>query len=145
MDKQPIELRGFSGRLLSTIVITLTVLLPALSARADQCMLIPKQQALAAMTRLEPGDKIYSLCELCGEKQPKAIRIKTIELVNDPRTKLWEIKINDRGIDLAYTYVRSKDLNDRQSKSTIETHSQINLSIIANCPATGFTPILSIK
>jgi hypothetical protein len=141
MNKQPIEIPRLSNRLLSTIVITFSLLLSAISADADQCMLIPKQQALAAMTRLEPGETIYSLCELCGEKQPQPITIKTIDLVNDPRTKLWEVKINDRGIDLAYTYVRSNDLNDGRSR----THSQINLSIIAKCPATGFTPILSIK
>ncbi|WP_310422923.1 hypothetical protein [Chamaesiphon sp. VAR_48_metabat_135_sub] len=121
------------------------LLLSAISADADQCMLIPKQQALAAMTRLEPGETVYSLCELCGEKQPQPIVIKKIDLVSDPRTKLWEVKINDRGIDLAYTYVRSNNLNDRRSTSSTATNSQINLSIIAKCPATGFTPILSIK
>jgi hypothetical protein len=140
-----IEMPRLPNRLLSTISIALGLLIPAISAHADQCMLIPKQQALAAMTRLEPGETIYSLCELCGEKQPQPIVIKTIELVNDPGTKLWQVKINDRGIDLAYTYVRSNDLNDRQPKSIAPTNSQINLSILAKCPATGFTPILSIK
>jgi hypothetical protein len=140
-----IEIPRLPNRLLSTLAIAVGLLVPAISVRADQCMLIPKQQALLAMTRLEPGETIYSLCELCGEKQPQPIVIKTIELVNDPGTKLWQVKINDRGIDLAYTYVRSNDLNDRQPRSISPNNSQINLSILAKCPATGFTPILSIK
>jgi hypothetical protein len=145
MGKQPIGIPRRLNRWLSTISTTFSLVLMAISAHADQCMLIPKQQALAAMARLEPGDTIYSLCELCGEKQPQKIAVKTIELINDPGTKLWQVKINDREIDLAYTYVRSHDLNDRQPRSTIKTNSQINLSILANCSATGIKPILSIK
>jgi hypothetical protein len=139
------QIEYLSTRLAAMIAVIFSLLMTAKTALADQCMLVPKQQALAAMTRLEPGQTIYSLCELCGEKQPKPIVIKTIELINDPSTKLWGIKINSSGVDLAYTYVRSHDLNDRQSRSKPDTNSQINLSIIAKCPATGFTPILSIK
>jgi hypothetical protein len=145
MDNQTMEIPQRQNYWLSTISIVFSLGLTAIPAYADQCMLIPKQQALAAMARLEPGDNIYSLCELCGEKQPQKIAVKTIELVNEPRTKLWQVKINNREIDLAYTYVRSQDFNDSRSRSTIENRPQINLSIIANCPATGIKPILSIK
>jgi hypothetical protein len=127
------------------IFVGLSVIIPAIPANADQCMMIPKQQAIAAMSRLEPGQTIYSLCELCGERKPQPITIKTIELINDPSSKLWEIKVNGREIDLAYTYVRSQDFNTRNPRDAIETNSQINLSIIAKCPAKGFTPIISIK
>jgi hypothetical protein len=141
-DRKTLHLPRLTVGLLSTIAMTLSF---AISARADQCMLIPKRQALAAIARLEPGQTIYSLCELCGEKKPRSIEVKTIELSNDPSSKLWQIKINDSGIDLAYTYVRSNNLNDRQQRSSVGTNSYINLSITAKCPATGFTPILSIK
>jgi hypothetical protein len=132
---------------LFTIATGLGLLLPVAAAHADQCQLIPKQQALAAMNRLEPGQTIYSLCELCGESLPQKIVIKTIELKHDPDSKLWEIKINDRGIDLAYTYVKAIDLNIDRDKPerNRSTSSQINLSIVAKCPAKGFTPIISIK
>ena len=140
-----IKMPRLQHRLLLTIATTLSLLLPAISARADQCALIPKQQALAAMSRLEPGEIIYSLCELCGEKQPQPVVIKKIELANDISSKLWRITINNREIDLAYTYVRANELTDRRSRSKINNNSQINLSIIAKCPATDFTPILSIK
>jgi hypothetical protein len=127
------------------LFVGVSLVLPAFPASADQCMLVPKQQAIAAMSRLEPGQTIYSLCELCGERKPQPIMIKTIELINDPSSKLWQIKVNDREIDLAYTYVRSQDFNTRSSRDRIDTNSQINLSIIAKCPAKGFTPIISIK
>jgi hypothetical protein len=145
MSEQSIGIDKLSRGWCLKLSIGLSLLLPAIPANADQCMLIPKQQAIAAMSRLEPGQTIYSLCELCGERKPQPITIKTLELVNDPSSKLWQIKINDREIDLAYTYVRSQDFNTRSSRDRSETNSQINLSIIAKCPATGFTPILSIK
>jgi hypothetical protein len=50
-----------STRILSTIAIGLSFGISAISARADQCMLVPKQQALAAMNRLEPEQTIYTL------------------------------------------------------------------------------------
>lgn len=145
MSAQNIKVHNLANGWCLKISIGLSLLLPAIPASADQCTLIPKQQAIAAMSRLEPGQTIYSLCELCGERKPQPITIKTIELINDPGSKLWQIKINNREIDLAYTYVRSQDFNERRSREPIETNSQINLSIIAKCPAQGFTPILSIK
>ena len=129
------------------IATGLGLLFPVAAAHADQCQLIPKQQALAAMNRLEPGQRIYSLCELCGERLPQPIVIKTIELKHDLDSKLWEIKINDRGIDLAYIYVNAIDLNNDRDKPdrNRSSSSQINLSIVAKCPAKGFTPIILIK
>ena len=140
-----LDILGLKQQLLITIATTLSICLSAVSARADQCMLIPKQQALAAMSRLEVGAKIYSLCELCGEKQPQLITIHKVELANDPSSKLWQLEINDRQIDLAYTYVRANELSDRSSRSQLDRNSYINLSLIAKCPATGFKPILSIR
>jgi hypothetical protein len=145
MSKKVIRIDKLSSGWCLKLSIGLSLLLPAIPANADQCMLIPKSQAIAAMSRLEPGQKIYSLCELCGERKPQPITIKTIELINDPGSKLWQIKINDRQIDLAYTYIRSQNFNDSRSPDAIETNSQINLSIIAKCPAKGFTPIISVK
>jgi hypothetical protein len=146
MREQTIEIHNLAnGWCLKLSIVGLSLMLSAIPASADQCLLIPKQQAIAAMSRLEPGQTIYSLCELCGERKPQPIKIKTIELVNEPSSKLWQIKVNDREIDLAYIYVRSQDFNARNSRDSSETNSQINLSLIAKCPAKGFTPIISIK
>jgi hypothetical protein len=144
-DYRRLDRLGLKRQLSLAIVTTLSMCLSAVFARADQCALVSKQQALAAMSRLEVGDTIYNLCELCGEKQPSSIVIDKVELTNDPSSKLWQIEINDRQIDFAYTYVLAKAPSDRPSRSQLERNSYINLSLVARCPATGFKPILSIR
>jgi hypothetical protein len=130
------------GQQMKIIILSIAfgLLLPVVAAHADQCALVPKRQALDAITRLDPGQTIYQLCELCGEKKPQPIVVKTVALTNYPQTNLWRIKINDSDIDLAYTYVESS-ITHRLKKPG----SWINLSLLANCPADGYTPILTIK
>jgi hypothetical protein len=130
---------------MKTVILSIafSLLIPTVAARADQCALVPKQQALDAISRLDPGQVIYQLCELCGEKQPRLIVVKTVSLSSHPQTNLWRVKINNNDIDLAYTYVESSITKvDRQQR---RLPSWINLSLLANCPADGYTPILTIK
>jgi hypothetical protein len=113
-------------------------------AKADQCAYISKEQALRAIEHLEPGKQIYKFCELCGDKRPQPVLINNVSLTNVPGMKFWEIKVNGRGIDLAYTYVNYPGAPlDRGGRKFVRP--QVNLALISNCPADSFSPIISVK
>jgi hypothetical protein len=105
----------------------------AMPALADQCQLVGKSQALAALNYLSIGQTIYSFCELCGDKTPKPIRINKIAVTSGDDGKLWRVLVNNENIDLAYTYIR------------YEPKYQVSLAVITKCPTQGVTPVLNIK
>jgi hypothetical protein len=118
------------------LAIGLSLILPTVAARADQCALVPKAQAVAALDRLEVGQTIYRLCEICGEQKPSKVVINKLSLVTDQQTNLVEVKVNDHSIDFAYTYI---------AEGNQKPGSWVNLSTLTNCSAEGYTPIISIK
>lgn len=95
------------------------------AAYADQCAYTSKQQAIAAVTRLDEGQTIYELCEPCGDTVPRTLKIKSVSAGTVGYEFLWGVKVNDRNIDLAYTYV-----NDSNNKNR-----KVNLANLASCPA----------
>jgi hypothetical protein len=105
----------------------------ALPALADQCQLVGKSQALAALNYLSIGQTIYSFCEPCGDKTPKPIRINKIAVSSGDDGKLWRVLVNNQNIDLAYTYIR------------YEPKYQVSLAVITKCPTQGVTPVINIK
>ncbi|MDJ0744069.1 MAG: hypothetical protein QNJ32_11975 [Xenococcaceae cyanobacterium MO_167.B27] len=100
-------------------------------ALADQCSYITKEQALTAVSRLNLNQTIYLLCEPCGEEIPKPTRIEnlSIEIVN--YQDYWQVKVNDRGIDLAYVFI----------DSGIDGNL-INLAAISDCQARSVSTVL---
>lgn len=105
--------------------------LTARPAAADQCAYVSKAQALLAASRLNVGQILYELCEPCGEVLPKATKINSISVGTVDNGDYWEVSVNGRGIDLAYSYI----------DSGIEG-KPIALSAIAGCPATKISPFL---
>ncbi|MCM1983222.1 hypothetical protein [Lyngbya confervoides] len=105
----------------------------AAAARADQCAYVTKDQAIAAFQRLSMDQTIFELCELCGETVSRPFKIQSLALSNTPSPGLWQIVVNGKPLDLAYTYVAYQD--NRQQR--------VNLALLSDCPASGFTPILS--
>lgn len=101
------------------------ILAPA--AYADQCIYLNKDQAIAAFQRLNIGQNIYELCEPCGEKVPKTVAIRSTAIQALPSPGNWQVLVNGKGLDLAYTYV-DYSKNDR-------SRSRVNLAMLANCPA----------
>jgi hypothetical protein len=120
-----------AARFVGPIVIGL-LLAPA--ARADQCSYITKAQAVAAFERLSIGKTIYEFCELCGDKNPKPVVINSLAISNTKTPGYWQVMVNGKGIDLAYTYI---DYGSNKSDGR-----RVNLALVANCLATDFTPIL---
>lgn len=97
----------------------------ASAAYADQCAYTSKQQAIAAVSRLDEGQTIYELCEPCGDTVPKAVKIKSVSAGTVGYELLWGVNVNNRNIDLAYTYI-----DDGKNKNR-----KVNLANLAGCPA----------
>ena len=104
----------------------------AQAAYADQCSYVTKPQAIAAFNNLELGQTIYEFCELCGDRTPQPVQVTSLAVSNTPGAGYWQVLVNNQNIDLAYTYI---PYNDK--------HQKVNLALVANCPADGFTPLLS--
>ena len=102
---------------------------------ADQCAYTSKQQAIAAVSRLDEGQTIYELCEPCGDAVPKALKIKSVSAGTVGYEFLWGVKVNDRNIDLAYTYI-----DDGKNKNR-----KVNLANLASCPASDVSSSIFIS
>lgn len=91
---------------------------------ADQCELISPEQAGQALDFLKPGGTIVEFCEPCGDKdfyaKPQQV-ITNIQAVLEQ--EYWAVKVNGKGVDLAYTFVRNAE------------GSFLNVSKLANCPS----------
>lgn len=96
----------------------------SLPAYADQCSYVSKQQAINTISRLNIGDRIYLLCEPCGERVPQTVEIQNLAMEKVDYQDYWQVKVNDSGIDLAYVFVNSGVGNN-----------PLNLAAIADCPA----------
>lgn len=116
------------------LIVSSYILLLGLPALADQCSYITKEQALISLSRLNVGQTLYLFCEPCGDKNPKSTVIKSLSTETVGYQDYWQVKVNQQGIDLAYTFVESGINN-----------YLLNLAAIAGCPATGVSPILPGK
>lgn len=112
-------------------LICLWVMAPISTLWADQCQLIPKDQALQAIERLDVGDTIYEFCEPCGDRTPKPVSVRNLRVDTLEQGKFWRVLVNGQNIDLAYTYV----------KSSIGSNP-INLAVLSDCPAGSVSPVL---
>ena len=93
-------------RLTASSVIVLAMLAPALS-RADQAAWISKKDAEAAAARIKPGDEVREYCKPCGDKAYDSIRVSTVAVAAVGDGQYYEVRLNGRGIDLAYIYIRT--------------------------------------
>jgi hypothetical protein len=120
---------------LKPILISLCVCLGfAAEARADQCAYISKEQALAAVSRLQVGQTIYQFCEPCGDRVPSQISIQDLSASTTGSQDFWEVKVNDASIDLAYIFVNSENANRK-----------VNLAAAVGCPARDVSIVLPEK
>lgn len=110
------------------VCFALVVNLPAI---ADQCAYVDKQQALAAVSRLNPGQMVYEYCQPCGDRRPKPLPIEALSASTTGYEDYWEVKINNSGIDLAYTFVDAGINNQK-----------VNLAAVVGCPAVDVSTIL---
>lgn len=117
----------------STLILTLiTTVLVSSPAYGDQCAYITKEQALKAISFLNLKQTIYLFCEPCGDKVAQPLQIQSLSVATVDYEDFWEVSVNEKGIDLAYTFI----------ESSLEKKS-INLAAIAGCPARDVSPVLS--
>lgn len=109
------------NKLIPFLVSILTVQI----ASADQCAYLDKQTATAAAQSILKGQDIKFLCEPCGETVASKVDLKTLSINKVNIENFWEISINGKNIDLAYTFVDGK-----------------NLAIKSGCPVEGVSPLI---
>ncbi|HPQ96652.1 MAG: hypothetical protein KDI44_12635 [Thiothrix sp.] len=113
-------------RLTTTTLVALIALSGFNSALADQCAYISQQEAAAALDHIKPGTEFLPYCEPCDDPAPDSKAVQSVQALKAAPTgyeNTWEISINGKGIDLAYTFVKRVD------------GSFLNLSKLAGCPS----------
>ncbi len=82
----------------------------AVSVAADQAAYITEKQAKKAVKLLKDESQVRHFCEPCGDTEFETEDIATIEAVKVDFEDYWEVRINGKGVDLAYLYYpRKKD------------------------------------
>ena len=115
-------------RINSLFLSLITLLLSSIQPLyADQCAYINQTEVRNALDFIKPNTQYIEFCEPCNDndfyqKKTKTVKNLHINVVDDQQ---WEIQVNGKGIDLAYTYVK-------YGKDTF-----INLSKLATCPSQG--------
>lgn len=106
--------------------VVLAILAFSAHASADQCQLVDRAKAAKALRVLTRATTVQTFCAPCGDRAVVLVDVKKISMENRntqgywESQGYWEVKINDQGIDLAYTYVNGT-----------------NLAMMVGCPAQG--------
>ncbi|MEZ4524539.1 MAG: lysozyme inhibitor LprI family protein [Desulfobacterales bacterium] len=79
-------------------------LLLAGAALSDQAAWVDKKAAYKAGEMIETGTELRRFCAPCGDTVWTPLVAKQVE-VRNPEKNLYEIFVNDSGIDLAYVYI----------------------------------------
>ena len=95
-------------RIVAAALLMATALAFATPVSADQAAYISEKQAKKAVKLLKDKKQIKHLCEPCGDTVPETVEIETIEAVKTDYMDYWEVKINGKGVDLAYIYYKRK-------------------------------------
>jgi hypothetical protein len=90
--------------MLKAITAIILVLLVSMAVLADQAAHINQADAIKASAFLKGKKQITHYCAPCGTGINEVIQIKSVESVPANDKDLWEVKVNEEGIDLAYTY-----------------------------------------
>ena len=87
-------------------LISVSVVLFASTALADQAAWISKKDADAGAALIVVGQEIRDYCQPCGDGAYTARRVANVT-VGQPDPAYWEVRVNGKGVDLAYEYVLS--------------------------------------
>mgnify|MGYP006104981935 CR=1 FL=1 len=114
------------------ILYYLVIALLASFLQADQAAWVTKREASKASNFVKIGENIYFFCEPCGDKKPvlKIIKSKQVKSVGEKR--FYELKINGKGVDLAYVFVKVKN-------------EYKNLAKLIGIPVEGVSETLALK
>lgn len=88
--------------------IALVMLFSAEIAYADQAAWVSKAEAQRALKILAEYDTVTHYCAPCKDGKVAQERIENIGLFKVQGENYWEIRINGKGVDLAYIYFPKK-------------------------------------
>ncbi|WP_020560733.1 hypothetical protein [Thiofilum flexile] len=108
--------------------LLITVALSAPTLQADQCQLIEPEQMARALDYIKPNSTYIEFCEPCGDKdffsqKPQVVKSLAVVASESGGETYWSLKLNNKEVDLAYTFIRKAD------------GSYINVSKLADCPS----------
>lgn len=86
-------------------ILSLTAIICVPGAYADQAAYLSKKSAQKAAALLKINDEVRYYCKPCGDKDFRKIYIHSKEVVHTGHQEYYEVKLNEKGIDLAYTYI----------------------------------------
>ena len=95
-------------RISAAALILSAALMLAVPVFADQAAYITEKEAKNAVKLLKDEKVLIHFCEPCGDTAQEAVVIETIEAVKTGYQEYWEVKVNGKGIDLAYIYYQRK-------------------------------------
>jgi len=76
------------------------------TAQADQAACLSQTAANTAMAFLKVGDEVQKYCHPCGDNVYTKVKVVDLTLSdNSCGGKYYQLKLNGKSIDLAYTYV----------------------------------------
>lgn len=90
------------------VVLVLALMLP-LVALADQAAYITEADARKAVALLKNYKQIKHYCAPCEDKTIETEDINDLTAAPAGYQNYWEVKVNNKGIDLAYVYFQTKD------------------------------------
>lgn len=97
------KLRGSS--LLFSIVLSISFVVPVF---ADQAAWVSRAEASRALEDLASAQSIKHFCAPCGDKAVRTEMVESIGLFKVEGENYWEIRVNGKGVDLAYVYFEEK-------------------------------------
>ena len=103
----------------------IALFLVTLSAKADQCQLVGQKVAAQSVELILNAHRIDTFCELCGDEAPTPVNLTNVSVFKKDGDWMWEVSLNGKTIDLAYTYVNG-----------------VNLAKVVGCETFGVTPII---
>lgn len=93
---------------LKTVILAILLAIFAITTLADQAAYITRVQAEKAAAFLKDKKEIRHYCAPCDDKGDEVEEITTVEAAPAGYHDYWEVKVNGKGIDLAYVYFQTK-------------------------------------
>ena len=90
------------------VTVMLAALLSATPVLADQAAWITRDEAARALKILAEFGSIKHFCAPCGDTKVTTETIRSIGMYRIRNEDYWEIKVNGKGVDLAYVYFPKK-------------------------------------
>lgn len=93
---------------LTAFLLAAVFTVTAVSVLADQAAWITKAQAEKAAAFLKNHNEIRHYCAPCDDKGDSVEEISTVESEQIEGQEYWQVKVNGKGVDLAYVYFKTQ-------------------------------------